>query len=57
MSEMVALEDMPSDYGAWLNDLKERVHVAQQRAALAVNTELIALYWQVGRDILVRQAQ
>jgi type I restriction enzyme S subunit len=29
---------------------------AQQRAALAVNRELVLLYWQIGRDILARQA-
>jgi hypothetical protein len=29
---------------------------AQQRATLAVNRELVLLYWQIGRDILARQA-
>ena len=29
----------------------------EQRAALAVNRELVLLYWQIGRDILARQAQ
>ena len=28
---------------------------AQLRAALAVNRELIELYWRIGRDILARQ--
>ncbi|MFT4188370.1 MAG: PDDEXK nuclease domain-containing protein [Aeromicrobium sp.] len=32
-----------------------RVQQTQQRAALAVNAELIRLYWQIGRDILHRQ--
>ena len=36
-------------------DLKARIHGAQQRAALAVNRELVLLYWQIGRDILARQ--
>ena len=31
-----------------------RIHSAQQ---LAVNHELVQLYWQIGRDILERQAQ
>lgn len=35
--------------------MKARIHAAQQRAALAVNRELLALYWQLGRDILERQ--
>lgn len=53
---------MPSDlnlnadhYGAWLVELKQRIQSAQQRANLAVNSELILLYWQIGRDILARQ--
>jgi predicted nuclease of restriction endonuclease-like (RecB) superfamily len=33
------------------------LHSAQQRATLAVNRELVLLYWQIGRDILARQAQ
>lgn len=41
----------------WLADLKGRIHTAQQRAALAINRELVGLYWQIGRDILVRQAE
>ena len=36
--------------------MKGRIHTAQQRATLAVNRELALLYWQIGRDILARQA-
>ncbi|KAA1421910.1 DUF1016 domain-containing protein [Nocardioides humilatus] len=50
-----SLIDPPEGYGDWLADLKTRIHSAQQRAALAVNTELLKLYWQIGRDILDRQ--
>jgi len=39
-----------------LADLKRRIHSAQQRATLAVNRELVLLYWQMGNDILARQA-
>ena len=45
----------PPDYAAWLTELKARIHSAQQRATLAVNRELVQLYWQIGRDILARQ--
>jgi len=51
-----ALADPPVGYTDWLAELKTRIHVAQQRAALAVNRELVLLYWQIGRDILARQA-
>lgn len=46
---------LPTDYGQWLADIKGRVLAAQQKAALAANTELISLYWHIGRDILERQ--
>jgi predicted nuclease of restriction endonuclease-like (RecB) superfamily len=53
MTEHVAV--LPADYAVWLGTLKQRVQQAQQRAALAVNHELVLLYWQIGRDILERQ--
>ena len=46
---------LPSDYPALLEDLKARIRQARTRAALAVNRELIVLYWQIGRQILERQ--
>jgi predicted nuclease of restriction endonuclease-like (RecB) superfamily len=52
----IALTDMPDGYDIWLRELKDRIHTAQQRATLAVNRELVLLYWQIGRDILDRQA-
>ena len=47
----------PEGYADWLAELKTRIHSTQQRAALAVNRELVLLYWQIGRDILDRQAR
>ena len=47
----------PANYADWLAELKIRIHAAQQRATLAVNRELVLLYWQIGRDILARQAE
>jgi predicted nuclease of restriction endonuclease-like (RecB) superfamily len=53
----ISLKQPPEGYADWLADLKGRIHTAQQRATLAVNRELVLLYWQIGRDILARQAQ
>jgi hypothetical protein len=47
---------IPADYPAWLADLKNRIRKTRLRAALAVNSELIGLYWRIGRDILERSA-
>lgn len=52
-----SLTTPPEGYGDWLKELKNRTHSAQQRASLAVNRELVLLYWQIGQDILTRQAQ
>ncbi len=52
----VKLTPVPEGYVDWLAELKTRIHTAQQRAALAVNRELVLLYWQIGQDILARQA-
>ncbi|WP_144147174.1 YhcG family protein [Paraburkholderia sp. BCC1884] len=46
-----------ADYLAWLAGLKSRVEQARQRAAVAVNRELVSLYWQIGCEILERQRQ
>jgi predicted nuclease of restriction endonuclease-like (RecB) superfamily len=48
---------VPAGYADWLASIKSRVVAARQRAALAANAELVRLYWQIGRDILERQAQ
>lgn len=53
----VRLTTPPEGYAEWPTDLKDRIHSAQQRATLAVNRELVMLYWQIGRDILARQAE
>lgn len=53
MNEMI----FPSDYQDWLKTLKNRIQAAQQRAVLAVNQELLQLYWQIGSDILLRQQE
>ena len=46
---------IPADYANWLTILKSRIASAQQRAALAVNQELVRLYHQIGSEILERQ--
>src|SRR5271157_2982689 len=45
----------PDSYPQFLADLKSRIRAAQLRASVAVNRELVLLYWQIGRDILDRQ--
>ena len=51
---MSALE--PDDHAATLQHLKQRVHSARLRVQRQANTELLQLWWQIGRTILDRQA-
>ena len=44
-----------NSYLSLLGDLKQRIQAARSRAALAVNAELIRLYWDIGRTLLVRR--
>ncbi|CAN5897927.1 PDDEXK nuclease domain-containing protein [soil metagenome] len=46
---------VPQAYETFLAELKERIQTARLRAAASVNRELIALYWQIGRDLVERQ--
>ncbi len=43
------------DFGALLADVKSRIQIAQTRAVLAVNAELVRLSWDIGRIIEERQ--
>ncbi|MFM7457560.1 MAG: YhcG family protein [bacterium] len=51
MSDLIERED----YHSLLLELKSKIHQSQFRASLAVNKELILLYWQIGNSILVQQ--
>jgi len=42
-------------YADFLAKLKERIRTAQVKAALAVNRELVLLYWEIGREIVSNQ--
>jgi predicted nuclease of restriction endonuclease-like (RecB) superfamily len=48
---------LPADYAALLKDIRQRVRHAQTRAVLAVNAELIRLYWDIGALIHERQSR
>lgn len=50
MSDLV-----PDDYAATLEELKRHVHAARLRVQRKANSELLRLWWQIGRTILDRQ--
>jgi predicted nuclease of restriction endonuclease-like (RecB) superfamily len=51
------MDQLSTEYQKLLIGLKQRIRTSQIRAVLAVNQELILLYWQIGREILLRQSQ
>jgi predicted nuclease of restriction endonuclease-like (RecB) superfamily len=54
-SRLATLDATPEGYTEWIRELKASVHATRQRAARAVNQELIGLYWKIGREICTRQ--
>ena len=48
-------DKLPESYPVLLEDIKSRIHSARIKAALAINRELIELYWEVGKCITSRQ--
>lgn len=44
-----------TDYAKFVTQLKKKIRSAQFKAALAVNRELIRLYWDIGREVVERQ--
>lgn len=57
MRSDVKLEEIPADYAGVLAGLKDQIRAARIRAGLAVNRELVLLYWRMGRQILQQQDQ
>lgn len=51
------MDSLPAGYPELLENLKNRIRSAQVKAVVAVNRELLLLYWDIGRAILERQRQ
>ncbi len=52
---MNELAPLPVGYGALLAEIKQHVSAARTRAVLAANAEQIALYHDIGRELLARR--
>lgn len=46
---------LTKEYKELLKEIKEKVQSSQLKAAQAVNTELVKLYWEIGRTVHERQ--
>ena len=45
------------DYRAFIQDIKQRIQTSQIKAAVAVNQELLLLYWDLAERIVAKQRQ
>jgi predicted nuclease of restriction endonuclease-like (RecB) superfamily len=55
MSNSKKIQKLPSDYAAFLKTIKQHISESRIQAYRAVNKELIGLYWNIGREIALRQ--
>ena len=43
------------DYQNWLSNIKQKIKSAQLRATLSVNSVLLHLYWDIGKEVVEKQ--
>jgi len=51
MNEIIKL----SEYRDWLRDLKQQIKTGQIKSVLSVNSQMIMLYWDLGKQIVEKQ--
>jgi predicted nuclease of restriction endonuclease-like (RecB) superfamily len=52
---MTDYSELDKSYGLILQDLKEKIRQVRLHAALVVNTQLLKMYWEIGRTITEQQ--
>ena len=55
--ELANLVHSNPQYANWLSSLKDKVRNARLKAAVTVNRELLLFYWELGAEIVQKQAQ
>jgi len=48
---------LTKEYKKWLAELKQKVRNTQLKAAVKVNSEMLLFYWDLGADIVAKQAK
>lgn len=49
--------NLSQEYHTFFKEIKNKIRGARFRAALAVNAEVIKLYWYIGKQVIVKQEQ
>lgn len=45
------------EYKNWIGQLTNRYRAAQLKASIAVNSEMLRFYWELGRDIVALESE
>ncbi len=51
------IKELPSSYAELLKNIKSRIASARLKAVMSANAAMLQLYWDIGKDILARQAE
>ena len=46
---------LTQDFTEWVNSLKAKIHAARNKLAFSINSQILELYWEIGRDIAEKQ--
>jgi hypothetical protein len=44
-----------SDFAAWITGLKTKIRTVRNKLAFSLNTQILELYWEIGREIAEKQ--
>jgi predicted nuclease of restriction endonuclease-like (RecB) superfamily len=44
-----------SEFNNWIEELKQKIHSARRKVALSINSQLLELYWELGKEIVDKQ--
>ncbi|MBS9767227.1 MAG: hypothetical protein KGV44_06780 [Flavobacteriaceae bacterium] len=44
-----------TEFKEWISELKSKIRATQTKVALSLNSQLIELYWEIGKNLVARQ--
>jgi predicted nuclease of restriction endonuclease-like (RecB) superfamily len=44
-----------SEYNEWISELKSKIHAARRKVTYSINSQLLEMYWDLGKDICEKQ--
>lgn len=46
---------LDSSYRTWLGSIKKKIKKTQLKVAISANAQLIEMYWDLGKEIILKQ--